>query len=126
MFAIESFVDELAEAAGRCPVQYRLAMMSDKRARRVIEAAAAMAPWSGRGAGGEGAGLGFAFSRYKNRAAYLAAVAEVEVDSEVHVRRLWCAVDAGLVINPDGAANQIEGGAIQATSWDLEGAGPGR
>ena len=69
---------------------------------------------------GRGAGLGFAFSRYKNRAAYLACVAEVEVDAEVHVRRLWCAVDAGLVINPDGAANQIEGGAIQATSWTLK------
>ena len=120
VFALESFVDELAEAAGSCPVQYRLAMMSDPRARRVIEAAASMSPWSGRGPGGDGAGLGFAFSRYKNRAAYLAAVAEVEVDNEVRVRRIWCAVDAGLVINPDGAANQVEGGAIQATSWALK------
>ena len=120
VFALESFVDELAEAAGRCPVQYRLAMTGDARARRVIEAAASMSPWAGRGPGGEGSGLGFAFSRYKNRAAFLAAVAEVEIDAEVRVRRIWCAVDAGLVINPDGAANQIEGGAIQATSWTLK------
>ena len=119
VFAIESFVDELAAAAGRDPVQYRLELMSDARSRRVIEAAAAMSPWSERGEPGTGAGLGFAFSRYKNRAAYLAAVAEVEVDEFVRVRRLWCAVDAGLVINPDGAANQVEGGAIQATSWTL-------
>ena len=120
VFAIESFVDELAEAAGRDPVQYRLELMSDPRARLVIEAAAAMSPWQARGQAGRGAGLGFAFSRYKNRAAYLAAVAEVEAEEEVRVRRIWCAVDAGLVINPDGAANQVEGGAVQATSWTLK------
>ena len=119
VFAIESFIDELAKATGRDPVQYRLELMSDPRARRVIEAAAAMSPWSGRGQPGAGAGLGFAFSRYKNRAAYLAAVAEVAVDEFVRVHRIWCAVDAGLVINPDGAANQVEGGAVQATSWTL-------
>ncbi len=120
VFAIECFMDELATAAGRDPVRYRLDLMSDPRARRVIEAAAAMSPWDGRGPGGSGAGLGFAFSRYKNRAAYLAAVVEVEADQEVRVRRIWCAVDAGLVINPDGAANQVEGGAVQATSWTLK------
>jgi CO/xanthine dehydrogenase Mo-binding subunit len=119
VFAIESFIDELAEAAGRDPVQYRLALMTDPRARRVIEAASEMSPWNDRAAPGSGTGLGLAFSRYKNRAAYLAAVAEVEVDESVRVRRVWCAVDAGLVINPDGAANQIEGGAVQATSWTL-------
>jgi CO/xanthine dehydrogenase Mo-binding subunit len=120
IFAIESFVDELAEAAGQCALAYRLAMLSDRRARQVIEAVGAMAGWEERGAGGEGRGVGIAFSRYKNRAAYLAAIAEVEVDTEVKVHRIWCAVDAGLVINPDGAANQIAGGAIQATSWTLK------
>lgn len=120
VFALESFVDELAAAAGRDPVHYRLDLMSDPRARRVIEAAAAMSPWQARGPAGSGKGLGVAFSRYKNRAAYLAAVVEVEAEDEVRVRRIWCAVDAGLVINPDGAANQVEGGAIQATSWTLK------
>lgn len=120
VFAIESFVDELADAAGRDPVEYRLSMMSDPRARRVIEEAVAMSPWRARGPGAEGVGFGFAFSRYKNKAAYLAAVAEVEIDEVVRVRRLWCAADAGLVINPDGAINQIEGGAIQSASWTLK------
>jgi CO/xanthine dehydrogenase Mo-binding subunit len=120
VFAIESFIDELALASGHCPLAYRLAMLTDPRARQVIEAVAAMASWHRRGAGGEGVGLGLAFSRYKNKAAYLAAIVEVEVEMEVNVRRVWCAVDAGLVVNPDGAANQIEGGAIQAVSWSLK------
>ena len=120
VFAIESFMDELAAQAGQCPVAYRLAMMSDPRTCRVIEAARDMAPWTSRGAGGAGRGLGFAFSRYKNKAAYLATVVEVEAEDEVRVRRVWCAVDAGLVINPDGAANQVEGGVVQALSWTLK------
>ena len=69
-------------------------------------------------AGSVGQGIGDA--RYKNSAAYCAVVAEVEAVDEVRVRRLVIAVDAGLVINPDGAANQIEGGAVQATSWTLK------
>ena len=67
-----------------------------------------------------GRGKGLAFSRYKNRAAYLALVAEVEVDEEVRLRKVWCAVDGGLVINPDGAINQVEGGIVQAASWTLK------
>ncbi len=69
---------------------------------------------------GDGTAKGFGFARYKNRAAYMAMVAEVEVDEEVRVARVWACVDAGLVINPDGAANQIEGGIIQAASWALK------
>ncbi|WP_375460634.1 molybdopterin cofactor-binding domain-containing protein [uncultured Enterovirga sp.] len=117
VFAIESAVDEIAERAGRDPVAYRLSMLSDPRGRRVIERAAEMAGWQPGLEGGTGMGRGIAFSRYKNHAAYAAIVAEVEVDEEVRVRRLWATVDAGLVINPDGAANQIEGGIIQAVSW---------
>ncbi len=117
VFAIESAIDEIAERAGRDPVAYRLAMMSDPRGRRVIERAAAMAGWLPGQEGGTGSGHGVAFSRYKNHAAYAAVIAEVDVDEEVRVRRLWTAVDAGLVINPDGAVNQIEGGIIQAVSW---------
>jgi CO/xanthine dehydrogenase Mo-binding subunit len=120
VFAIESFVDELALAAGADPVAYRLSLMSDPRARRVIEMAAAMADWRADEETGAGRGKGIAFSRYKNRAAYLALVAEVEVEEEVRLRRVWCAVDAGLVINPDGAMNQVEGGIVQAASWALK------
>ncbi len=120
VFALESFIDELALRAGEDPVAYRLSLLSDARGRRVIEAAAAMAGWRERPAGGGGRGLGFAFSRYKNQAAYLAAVAAVTVEQEVRVEHVWCAVDAGLVINPDGAINQVEGGVVQATSWTLK------
>ena len=120
VFAIESFMDELAEVAGRDPVEYRLSLTSDPRARRVIETAAEMGGWSAAGSLGDGRARGFGFARYKNRAAYMAAVAEVKVDAEVRLTRAWACVDAGLVINPDGAANQVEGGIIQAASWALK------
>jgi CO/xanthine dehydrogenase Mo-binding subunit len=71
-------------------------------------------------ASGASRGRGIAFARYKNIAAYCAIVAEVEVDEEVRVTRIWCAADAGLVINPDGARNQLEGGVVQAVSWALK------
>ena len=119
VFAIESFMDELAEIAGEDPVAYRLSLMSDPRGRRVIETAAEMADWF-RATAGDGRARGLGFARYKNRAAYAAVVAEVEVDEQVRLTRVWAAVDAGLVVNPDGAANQIEGGIIQAASWTLK------
>ncbi|HEX6447847.1 MAG TPA: molybdopterin cofactor-binding domain-containing protein [Trebonia sp.] len=118
VFAAESFMDELAAAAGRDPVEYRLSVLSDPQARAVIEAAAARAGGSlSRGVSGDSAGRGIAFARYKNTSAYCAVVADVEAVSEIRVRRLTVAVDAGLIVNPDGAVNQVEGGAIQATSW---------
>jgi nicotinate dehydrogenase subunit B len=120
VFAIESFMDELAAAAGEDPVTYRLSLMSDPRARRVIETAAEMADWFAQPAMPEGRARGFGFARYKNIAGYMAAVAEVDVGEEVRVRRVWAAVDAGLVINPDGAANQVEGAIIHATSWAVK------
>ncbi len=119
VFAIESFLDELAAAAGRDPVEYRLAQLTDPRGRAVIEAAARRSGWAA-WSPAESAGHGIGYARYKNTSAYCAVVAEVEAVTEVRVRRLTIAVDAGLVINPDGAENQIEGGAIQATSWTLK------
>lgn len=118
VFALESFMDELADAAGMDPVAYRLSLMSDPRARAVMEEAARMCAWQTPPP--EGRARGFAFSRYKNSAAYLAMAVEVSVEEEVRVTRAWCAVDGGLVINPDGALNQIEGGVIQAVSWTLK------
>ena len=119
VFAAESFMDELAMAAGRDPLEFRLAHLSDPRGRSVLLAAAARAGWAKR-TSSESVGHGIGYARYKNSSAYCAVVAEVEAITEVRVRRLVIAVDAGLVINPDGAANQIEGGAIQATSWTLK------
>ena len=119
VFAIESFMDEVALAAGRDPVEYRLAHLTDPRGRAVIEAVALRSGW-GRSAGSDSVGRGIGYARYKNSSAYCAVVAEVEAVDEVRVRRLVIAVDAGLVVNPDGATNQIEGGAIQATSWAVK------
>ncbi len=120
VFAIESFVDELAEEAGADPVAYRLSMLSDPRARAVVEHAARIGGWKAEMPAGAGRGRGIGFARYKNLAAYAAVVAEVEVDEAVRLLRVWCAADAGLVINPDGAINQLEGGIIQAASWALK------
>ncbi len=120
VFALECFVDELAEKAGVDPVTWRLAHLSEPRARRLIEHVAERCDWTSRGAGGDGRGLGIAWSRYKNKAAYAAVAVEIEVDQEVHVRRAWIAADAGLVINPDGATNQLEGGLIHAVSMTLK------
>ncbi|MCB1744069.1 MAG: xanthine dehydrogenase family protein molybdopterin-binding subunit, partial [Gammaproteobacteria bacterium] len=120
VFAIESMLDELAALSGRDPLDYRLALLCDARARRVLQCAADSAGWSARGEGGQGHGLGLGFARYKNRAAYAAVVAEVRVENEVRVQRVWCAADAGLVINPDGVRNQLEGGIVQGASWALK------
>lgn len=118
VFAIESFMDELAEAVGADPLAYRLAHLPDARGRTVLETVAAASGWGGRTPEGVGRGIGFA--RYKDKGAYCAVVAEVEAEHHIRVRRLTIAVDVGLVVNPDGVRNQIEGGATQATSWTLK------
>ena len=118
VFAIESFVDEIAVAAGEDPVAWKLRHLSDPRACAVIERVAAEAHW-GQWIRREGAGHGIGFARYKNGGAYCAVVAEIEVEEAIRVRRMFVAVDVGLVVNPDGVANQIEGGALQSASWAL-------
>src|SRR5579871_2762929 len=118
VFAIESMIDEIAQLRGEDPVAFRLRHLSDERAKDVIRAAARRANWKPAAKAGTGYGVGF--SRYKNTGAYCAAVAEIEGDEDIRVRKLWLAVDVGEAINPDGVMNQIEGGAIQATSWVLK------
>jgi CO/xanthine dehydrogenase Mo-binding subunit len=118
VFAIESFIDELASAHGEDPVAFRLRHLSDSRAQDVIRSVARRANWKPDKHTGRGHGLGFA--RYKNTGAYCAVVAEIEGAEDVSVKRLTIAVDVGEAINPDGVINQIEGGAIQATSWVLK------
>lgn len=120
VFALECAIDELAERAGVDPVAYRLSIVSDTRARAVIEKVATMANWQANAPGGSGSGRGIAFARYKNRAAYTAVVVDLEVDEEIRLRHVWCATDAGLAVNPDGAVNQLEGGVIQSASWVLK------
>ena len=120
VFAIESFMDELAAIAGEDPVTYRLSLLSDPRARRVVETAAQMSGWFEHRSFGEGQARGFGFGRYKNIAAFAAVVAEVEVAEEVRLKRVWCAADAGLVITPDGAKNQVEGGIIMGASFVMK------
>jgi nicotinate dehydrogenase subunit B len=127
VFAIESFMDELAHAAGIDPVEFRLRHLKDERARAVIEKAAIMAQWRAheQGSGERGRGIGFA--RYKNLGCYVAVVVEVAIAEEVRVQRAWAAVDVGQVINPDGVVNQAEGGLVQTISWTLkEGVGHDR
>ena len=118
VFAIESFLDELASERGEDPVAFRLRHLSDPRSRDVVQAVARRAHW--KPAAQDGIGYGIGFSRYKNTGAYCAVVAEVEVGENIRVRKLTLAVDVGEAINPDGVINQIEGGAIQATSWVLK------
>jgi CO/xanthine dehydrogenase Mo-binding subunit len=118
IFAIESFLDELAAERGEDPVEFRLRHLSDLRAQDVIKSVAGRANWKPDKQTGRGYGLGFA--RYKNTGAYCAVIAEIEGDDDIHVKRLTIAVDVGEAINPDGVINQIEGGAIQATSWVLK------
>jgi CO/xanthine dehydrogenase Mo-binding subunit len=119
-FAIECFIDELAEAAGADPVEFRLRHLKDARAKAVIEKVAAMAKWKPNEKGDGERGRGIAFARYKNLAAYIAVIAEVHIAEDVRVTRMWGAVDVGQAINPDGVINQIEGGMIQSASWTLK------
>ena len=122
VFSIESFMDELALEAGADPVAFRLAHLSDSRARDVVTMAAREFGWDTAAALPPGHGRGFAFARYKNLGAYCAVALEVAVDRDTgHVRvvRAHCAVDSGQAVSPDGIRNQISGGLLQSSSWTL-------
>jgi nicotinate dehydrogenase subunit B len=122
VFSIESFMDELAVAAGADPVEFRLKHLEDARGRDVIEKAAQGFGWQKGQKAPLGRGYGFAFARYKNLAAYCAIASEVEVNRETGRPRLVravAAVDSGQVVNPDGLINQIEGAIVQSMSWTL-------
>jgi nicotinate dehydrogenase subunit B len=122
VFAIECFMDELAKSAGADPLAFRLAHMTDARAREIMQTAADRFGWASRGKGGDGRGCGFAFARYKNLAAYCAVAMEVAVDrasGDIKISRVVAAVDSGEAVNPDGIRNQIEGGIVQSLSWTI-------
>ena len=121
VFAIESFMDELAQVAEMDPVQFRLNQLEDPRAREVIRRVATASQWGKKKR--VGLGWGLAFACYNDTGAYTAMAAQVQVEKQtgrVKVLRIISAVDAGLVINPDGVRNQMEGGIIQSASWTLK------
>jgi len=139
-FAHESYVDELATAAGADPVDFRLRHLNDARAGELVKATAARAGWLAHTqpqqqptehtkAGDLLKGQGFAYARYVHSkfpgfgAAWAAWVADVEVNrhtGEVHVSRVVVGHDAGLMINPAGVQHQIHGNVMQTTSRALK------
>ncbi len=123
VFAIESFVDELATAAGIDPLEFRLRHLNDARARAVLSAAAEKANWSARDdARSNMEGWGMALAQYKNLQCYAAIIVYLRVDRDsgrIQFKRVVIAADAGQVVNPDGLSNQLEGGFAQAASWTL-------
>jgi len=127
-FANESFMDELAAAVGADPVEYRLRYLADARERAVLLAAAEKAGWDSRPSPPTKEtelveGRGVAFARYENEQAIVACIAEVQVEKStgvVRVKRIVLAHDCGLIINPDGVKNQIEGSVIQSLSRALK------
>ncbi|HLI92493.1 MAG TPA: molybdopterin cofactor-binding domain-containing protein, partial [Puia sp.] len=111
IFAIESFMDELAAKAGKDPYEFRLRHLHDPPAIAVLKKLRELVGQSN---------AGIAFSRYKNGGTYCAVAANVSVKAnKVTVHKLWAVVDAGEVINLDGIRNQIEGGLVQSASWTL-------
>ena len=121
VFALESFMDELAVLAEVDPVAFRLRHLDDRRAVAVVEKAAEEFGWSSDPLP-PNLGRGFAFARYKNSAAYLAVALTLEVEPEVgrvRVRDVVAAIDSGEVASFDGIRNQTEGGIIQSLSWTL-------
>ena len=132
VFAVESFTDEVAHASGVDPVAFRLARLTDPRAIEVINRATRAFGWQPRpsptprvrerNADGPLVGRGIAYMRYKQSENYIATIIEVGVDSvsgRIGVRRVTCAHDCGLIVNPDGLKNQIEGCIVQTLSRAL-------
>jgi CO/xanthine dehydrogenase Mo-binding subunit len=120
VFAIESFVDEIAHALGEDALAFRKRHLGDPRALDVLNAVVERSDWWHAAKAGEGIGHGLAWARYKNGGAWCAVIARVQVGTQVRVTDLDLAVDVGMVVDLDGVINQIEGGAIQSTSWTLQ------
>lgn len=119
-FAVESFIDELAATGRRDPLALRLEAVRDPRGQEVLKRTAALIGWQPRPSPGPGGtGRGLAYVHYKDSETYVAMAMEVEVDrasGAIHVRKVACAHDCGLVINPDAAKAQIEGNILQTLS----------
>jgi len=121
IFALESFMDELAHNAGIDPVDFRLQNLTDRRGKEVIEAVVKASNYRNRQLE-PNVGLGIAFAQYKNSASYFAIITEVRMDKEnkkIQLVKMTGAIDAGQAINTDGLKNQTEGGMIQSASWTM-------
>jgi CO/xanthine dehydrogenase Mo-binding subunit len=123
VFAVESFIDELARNADADPFEYRLRHLTDSRAIAVIEAVRELAGAAPAASADLLHGRGVAFAQYKNLSAYLAIVTDITIERQtgvIRVQRAYATMDAGQIITPDGARNQVEGGIVQAASWTLK------
>ncbi|MDH3351029.1 MAG: molybdopterin-dependent oxidoreductase [Gammaproteobacteria bacterium] len=122
VFAIESFMDEIAHEQAEDPIDFRIRHLDDQRAIGVLNTLREQMSASQTGSLEAPAGVGIGMARYKNSGAYCAVAMHVVVNpdsGQIKLRHALCAVDVGLVINPDGVINQIEGGIIQASSWTV-------
>jgi CO/xanthine dehydrogenase Mo-binding subunit len=119
VFAIESFMDELAHASGQDPLQFRQLHMEDPRSLAVLNAVVDRSTWWHQPKA-EGVGHGVAWARYKNTSAWCAVLARVQAGETLRVLQLDVAVDVGRVVDLDGVINQTEGGALQGMSWALK------
>ncbi len=127
-FAVESFVDELAAKAQMDPLRFRLRDLADPRGREVLERTARLMRWVDRpspqppGSARLASGRGIAYIHYKHNETYVALGMEVEVDrssGQIRVKRVACAHDCGLMINPDAVRAQVEGNILQTLSRTL-------
>jgi nicotinate dehydrogenase subunit B len=128
VFAVESFFDEIAAATGADPLAYRLRQLRDPRGREVLERVGTMMSWSPRAPGARDrngkilSGRGIAYVHYKQSENYVAMGMEVAVEpgtGVVQVKRVACAHDCGLMINPDAVHAQVEGCILQTLSRTL-------
>jgi len=123
-FAVETFVDELARLAGVDPVEYRLSMLrSAPRLARVLKLAAEKAAWGTPLPPNVGRGVACVSAQEKKSPTWTASVVEAQVDpatGRVRIRKVTCAVDCGIVVNPDGARAQIEGSVLFGVSNALK------
>jgi CO/xanthine dehydrogenase Mo-binding subunit len=127
-FTNESFIDELASASGVDALEFRLRYLQEPRAREVLLAAARRAGWESRPSPRSGQeelaeGRGLAFARYENDQAIVCCVVQLQVNrrtGEVRVQRITVTHDCGLIINPDGVLNQVEGNILQSLSRALK------
>jgi CO/xanthine dehydrogenase Mo-binding subunit len=125
IFAIESFMDEAALAAGADPFEYRLRHLKDERAIAVLKKLREISNWQERPAANSGTGWGISFARFKNLTAYVAMLMRLKADPDpetgaISLKEAIAVVDAGLIVNPDGTRAQIEGGIVQSASWTLK------
>jgi CO/xanthine dehydrogenase Mo-binding subunit len=120
VFAIESFMDELALHCGQDPIEFRLAHLHDERAKNVLRS---LRDWLPVRPAGQFRGRGVGFAQYKNAQTHCAIAVDLRIEEApvaIHMERVWIVADAGLVIDRDGLVNQLEGGFIQGASWTLK------